>query len=134
MTNMTKASFDKGIWILDRKELVVYAGTYAHFYGSSFYGGLPYIVRAEELVRTVGMDAIVLNIKGEGELQYPVKDAPDCWRKTGLERWKGFGTDYDNLPEGNVELIGPFYPDDSAEIDEEVEGGSWFYVAFFRVP
>jgi len=131
MTNMTKANFDKGIWILDRKDFVVYAGTYAHFYGSSLYGGIPHIVSAEELVRTIGMDAIVLNIEDQGELQYPVKDAPECWRQAGLQRWKDQDIDYESLPQGNVEEIGPFYPDDSddsggfdEDIDEEVESDS----------
>jgi hypothetical protein len=48
-----------------------------------------------------------------------------------LQRWKDQGIDYESLPQGNVEEIGPFYPDDSddsggfdEDIDEEVESDS----------
>ena len=110
MTSSTKAHLDHGIYFLDQRDWTVYAGTFAHFYGCSFNGGIPSLIEADELVEMVGMDGIKVRRDGE-DFQYPVKDAPPCWRRFGLERAKRRGVDYDLLPDGNPDEEKPIYPE-----------------------
>lgn len=112
MKDLTKAHLDHGIYFFDQRDWTVYAGTFAHFYGCSFYGGIPSLIEAHELVEMVGMDGIRVRRDGE-EAEYPVKDAPPCWRRHGLERVKNqLGKDYDSLPDGDAAEQAPIYPAD----------------------
>jgi hypothetical protein len=111
MTNMTKAHFDHGIYFLNQLDWTVYAGTFAHFYGCPYARGIPSLIEADELVEMIGMNGILVRREGE-TTEYPVKDAPQAWKRFGLAHAKRKGFDYDSLPEGNPDEQTPIYPED----------------------